>query len=144
MGLIVKSDIYKKAVYHIWPIIINYKITFHEDYNIIFMLIILAKKFKYLDNFSLIHLNHPNSTSNSRKNNDNYYLGALFCGNTLYDYYINSHPKDIEIFIHYYSLFKNVFNKGKYLFPKLYIFLIKKVIFNEYISNEQKNFFKKK
>jgi hypothetical protein len=68
MGFIVKSDIYKKAVYHIWPIIINYKITFHEDYNITFMLIILAKKFKYLDNFALIHLNHPNSTSNSRKN----------------------------------------------------------------------------
>ena len=143
-GLLIKSDIYKKAVYHIWPIIINYKITFHEDYNITFMLIILAKKFKYLDNFALIHLNHPNSTSNSRKNNDNYYLGVLFCGNTLYDYYISNHPKDIEILIHYYSLFKNVFNKGKYLFPKLYIFLIKKIIFNEYISNEQKEFFQKK
>jgi glycosyltransferase involved in cell wall biosynthesis len=47
-GLLIKSDIYKKAIYHLWPLIINYKIVFHEDYTITFMLIILAKKYKYL------------------------------------------------------------------------------------------------
>ena len=57
-GLLIRSDIYKKTIYHLWPLIINYKITFHEDYNITFMLIILSKKYKYLNNFALIHLFH--------------------------------------------------------------------------------------
>jgi hypothetical protein len=50
------------------------------------MLIILAQKYKYLNNFALIHLYHSNSTSKDRDNNDNYYLSFLFCGNTLFDY----------------------------------------------------------
>jgi hypothetical protein len=48
-GLLIKSDIYKKAIYHLWPLIINYKIVYQEDYTITFMLIILAKKYKYLN-----------------------------------------------------------------------------------------------
>jgi glycosyltransferase involved in cell wall biosynthesis len=107
------------------------------------MLIILARKYKYLNNFGLIHLNHQYSTSKNCFNNDNYYLGVLFCGNTLFDYHINNNPKDIEIFTHYYSLFKNDFEKGKKFFPKLYSFLINKAIFNEYLSSKQKEFFLK-
>ena len=82
-GLLIRSDIYKKTIYHLWPLIINYKITFHEDYNITFMLIILSKKYKYLNNFALIHLFHSNSTSKDFINNDIYYLSVLFCGNTI-------------------------------------------------------------
>ena len=41
-GLLIRSDIYKKTIYH---------------------LIILSKKYKYLNNFALIHLFHSNSTS---------------------------------------------------------------------------------
>ena len=140
-GLLIKSDIYKKAIYHLWPLIINYKITFHEDYNITFMLIILAQKYKYLNNFALIHLNHSNSTSKNYENNNNYYLSVLFCGNTLFDYHINNNPKDIKIFINYYNLFKDNFKKGKNLFPKLYNFIMNKVINNEYLSNKQKRYF---
>jgi hypothetical protein len=81
MGFIIKSDIYKRAVYHLWPLIINYKITFHEDYSITFMLIIFAQKYKYLNNFALIHLYHSNSTSKDHLHNDKYYLSVLFCGN---------------------------------------------------------------
>jgi hypothetical protein len=66
------------------------------------------------------------------KNNNNYYLSVLFCGNTLFDYHINNNPKDIKIFINYYNLFKDNFNKGKILFPKLYNFIMNKVINNEY------------
>ena len=142
-GLLIKSDIYKKAIYHLWPLIINYKITFHEDYNITFMLIILAQKYRYLNNFALVHLNHSNSTSLNYENNNNYYLSVLFCGNTLFDYHINNNPKDIKIFINYYNLFKDNFNKGKNLFPKLYNFIMNKVINNEYLSNKQKREFQK-
>lgn len=142
-GLLIKSDIYKKAIYHLWPLIINYKITFHEDYNITFMLVILAQKYKYLNNFALIHLNHSNSTSKNFENNDNYYLNVLFCGNTLFDYHINNNPEDIKIFINYYNLFKDDFNKGKILFPKLYNFIMNKFINNEYLSHNQKKYFQK-
>ena len=80
-GLLIKSDNYKKAIYHLWPIIINYKITFQEDYIITFILILLTKKYKYLNNFGLIHLFHSNSTSKNFIYNKNYYLNVLFCGN---------------------------------------------------------------
>ena len=53
------------------------------------MLIILAQKYKYLNNFALIHLNHSYSTSKNYENNNIYYLSVLFCGNTLFDYHIN-------------------------------------------------------
>jgi hypothetical protein len=127
-----------------WPIIINYKIIFHEDYNIAFMLIILARKYKYLNNFTLIHFKHQNSTSNIYYNKSNFYLGILFCGNTLFDYHINNNPKDIGLFIRYYNLFKNDFNKGKNLFPNLFNFLMNKAVINEYFPNEQKEVFLKK
>ena len=143
-GLLIKTEIYKKAVYHLWPIIINYKITFHEDYTITFMLIILSQKYKYLDNFALIHLYHSSSTSKNFFNNPDFYLSVVFFGNTLFDYHINNNPKDIKIFIHYYSFFKSVFNIAKNLFPKLYYFFINKVLTNEYLPYEQRNYFQKK
>ena len=143
-GLLIKSDIYKKAVYHLWPIIINYKIIFHEDYTIIFMLILLSQKYKYLNHFGLIHLKHLNATSESYYNNKNYYLSLLFCGNNFFDYHINNNPKDIKMFTHFHSLFKIHFNIGKDLFPKLHNLIMNKVINNEYLSKEKKEYFEKK
>ena len=140
-GLLIRSEIYKKAIYHLWPLIINYKITFHEDYSITFMLIILSKKYKYLNNFALIHLFHSNSTSKDFLNNDIYYLSVLFCANTLFDYYINNNPKDIQIFINYYYLFKENFNKSKKLFPNFYNFIMNKVLNNDYLSLQQRQYF---
>ena len=134
-GLLIRSEIYKKAIYHLWPLIINYKITFHEDYSITFMLIILSKKYKYLNNFALIHLYHSNSTSKDFLNNDIYYLSVLFCAN------INNNPKDIQIFINYYYLFKENFNKSKKLFPNFYNFIMNKVLNNDYLSLQQRQYF---
>ena len=55
-GLLIKTDIYKKGVYHLWPIIINYKIINFEDYTMTFMITVLAKTFKFINNFFLLHL----------------------------------------------------------------------------------------
>ena len=142
-GLLIKSDIYKKAIYHLWPLIINYKIIYHEDYTITFIIILFAQKYKYLNNFALIHLLHQNSTSHDHLKKDIYFLSVLFFGNTLFDYHISKNPKDIGIFINYYKLSKVSLNKGKKLFPKLYNFLINKAIINEYLSYEQRKLFKK-
>jgi len=142
-GLLIKNDIYRKAIYQLWPIIINYKITFHEDYTITFMLLILSQKYKYLNNFALIHLVHPKSTSTNHFNNIKYYISVLFFANTLLDYHINKNPKDIVIFNNFYNLYKGIFNIEKNLFPKFYNLLINKVINNEFLSSDQKENYEK-
>ena len=142
-GLLIKSDIYKKAIYHLWPLIINYKIIYHEDYTITFILMILAQKYKYLNHYALIHLLHSNSASHSRFKDDVFFLSVLFYGNTLFDYHINKNPKDIGIFIHFYKYYKGSLNKGKKLFPKLYNYLINNIMINEYLSYKQRKFFQK-
>ena len=82
-GLLIKTDIYKKTIYLLWPIIINYKIKFQEDYIITFMIIILTKRYKYINNFALIHLNHPNSTSSNFDTKNEFYLGIFFALNII-------------------------------------------------------------
>ena len=143
-GLLIKSDIYKKALYHIWPLIINYKIIYFEDYTVTFMIIILSRKYKYLNLFALIHLIHSKSASHNKfKTDKNSPLSAFFFGNSLFEYHINKNPRDIKIFIHYFRYFNKHFIKGKKLFPKIYKFLLKKVINNKYLSDKQKKFFQK-
>ena len=31
-GLLIKTDIYKKAIYHLCPLILNYQLIYYEDY----------------------------------------------------------------------------------------------------------------
>ena len=71
-GLLIKTDIYKRAVYKLWPIIMNYKLTFHEDYTISFMIVSFARRYKYLNNFGLIHLSHSSATSKNFFDNPNF------------------------------------------------------------------------
>ena len=104
---------------------------------------ILAKKYKYLNQFALIHLFHSNSASHGLSKDNIFFLSVLFYGNILFDYHINKNPKDIGIFIHYYKYYKGSLNKGKILYPKLYNFLINNVIINEYLAYKQRKFFQK-
>ena len=139
-GLLIKSELYKKSIYHLWPIIINYQIIFHEDYTISFMLVIYAKRYKYLNNFALIHLSHANAASGNHLNEDEYYLGILFFANTFYDYYIKSNPQDIKILTNYIFLYTNGFKLGSYLFPSLFTHIIRNVLgtSNKYLSDSDK------
>ena len=139
-GLLIKSELYKKAIYHLWPIIINYQLIFHEDYTISFMLVILAKKYKYLNNFAIIHLSHDSAASGNHLNEDEYYLGILFFANTLYEYYIKYNIKDIKVLINYIYFFTQGFSLGSTLFPNLHSYIIRKILsINEkYLSNTDK------
>ena len=56
----------------------NYKLTFHEDYTISFMIVSFARRYKYLNNFGLVHLSHSDATSRNFMKNENYYLGIFF------------------------------------------------------------------
>ena len=68
-----------------------------------------------LNYFALIHLFHSNSASHDFFKDNNCPLSILFFGISLFDYHINKHPRDIEIFTHYYHFFNRAFNKGKKL-----------------------------
>ena len=140
-GLLIKTDLYKKSIYHLWPIIMNYQIIFHEDYTISFMLIILAKKYKYLNRFAILHLIHPNSISNNFINNNEYYLSILFFANIMYKYYIKDNPKDIKILINFINLFLYCFQYGKKLYPNLYNYIINNILKNEFLTDKDKKNF---
>ena len=119
-GLLIKADLYKKAIYKLWPIIMNYQLIFHEDYTISFMIVILSRRYKYLNNFALVHLSHSNAASKNYLENDNYYLGIFFFANNLYNYYIKYHENEIYILLNYVNLFIVEFKKGKSKFPDLF------------------------
>ena len=140
-GLLIKVDLYKKSIYHLWPIIMNYQIIFHEDYTISFMIIILAKKYKYINRFAILHLIHPNSISNNYISNNEYYLSILFFANIIYKYYLKDNPKDINILINFIYLFLNSFKNGKNLYPNLYYYIINNILNNEYLSVKDKEDF---
>ena len=143
-GLLIKTDIYKKAVYNLWRIIINYQIVFHEDYTISFMIVILARNYKYLNNFAIIHLNHIKSASNNHWFNSQYYLGILFFGNILFDFHIKNNPKDIKLAINYIHLFYEEFEKEKQIFPNILKIFTNKILSNHYLSSSDRNFIENK
>ena len=143
-GLLIKTDIYKRAVYKLWPIIMNYKLTFHEDYTISFMIVSFARRYKYLNNFGLIHLSHSSATSKNFFDNPNYYLGIFFFATNLYHYYIKEHEREIYILVNYIYLFLNEFRAGKKIFPALFKYIARLVLNSRYLSIRSKMVFIKK
>ena len=139
-GLLIKSDIYKKAIYNLWPVIMNYQLIFHEDYSISFMIVILSKRYKYLNKFGLIHLIHEESASNNYQKKNNYYLSVLFVSNIIYNFYIKKNEKDIIILINYINLFIDCFQYAKIHFTNFYNLIIKYILKSNYLNeNEKKN-----
>ena len=137
-GLLIKSDIYKKAIYLLWPMIMNYQLIFHEDYSISFMIIILAKRYKYLNKFGLLHLIHEKSASNNFHINNNYYLSVLFVSNIIYNNYIKENEKDIVILINYINLFIDCFQYAKNYIPDFYNHIIKFILKSDYLNENEK------
>ena len=133
-GLLIKTNLYKKVIYELWPIIINYKLVFFEDHTITFMIVILANQYKYLNNFGIIHLAHKKAISNKFLDNEEFYLSLLFFLNNIYDFYIQNHPQDIQIIINFFISMKYYIKRAKNLYPKLFFFIIRKFYFNNILS----------
>ena len=131
-GLLIKADIYKKAIYYLWKIIINYQIIFHEDY--------LSQNYKYINYFSLIHLNNLRSSSNKHWNINEYYLSILLFPIVLSDNYIKNNPTDIKILINFIHLFIKEFTKGKNLYPSIFKTAINKILYNNKLHEDDRNF----
>ena len=140
-GLLIKNDLYKNAIYHLWPLIMNYKIIYNEDYIITSMIAKLAKKYKYINKFILIHLMHSKSTSNNCGEDKEYYLSLYFYVYYLYEFYIKSAPQDIKMIINYIYTDMIGFPKGINLFPEMFNFIIKIILNNDFLLLTEKEEF---
>ena len=135
-GLLIKTDLYKKTVYYLWPVIMNYQLTFHEDYAISFMLVIFAERYEYLNNFALLHLVHQNSASNNFSENKNYYLSVIFISNLICEYYLKNNPKDIKILVNYITLFIDCFQYAKKYYLNFFKYIIRNILNSDYLSKK--------
>ena len=139
-GLLIKSDIYKKAIIYLWPIIINYKLIYQEDYIITFFITILAKKFKYLNEFYLAHLQNNKSPSlNGDLRKKEYEISELLFYNILFEYHVKNNPEDITIILNYLNRLRDA-NRLKMDYPKFFEFVFKK-IFNYFPYEEKKKIY---
>ena len=143
-GNLIRADLYKKVIYNLWPIIINYKIIFQEDYIITFFALIYAKKFKKIRNRILFHFKNIKSASKGYKNNSEYYLSIIFAGNIFYDYHIDYYPQDIPIIINYINYLDKHFERAKYYYPSFFNFFFRKILSNSNLSIEDRKSLKKK
>ena len=143
-GSLIKNDLYKKSIYIMWPIIINYKLAFFEDHTLTVLIVIYAKRYKYLNNFCLIHFTHKNSVSVDFPNNKEFYLSLLFFTNNFFDYYLKYSPEDIRIIFNLFISLDFFSIKAYKTLPNLFFLVFKKIFSNNYLSYEDKiNFIKK-
>ena len=139
-GLFIKSDIYKKAVLTIWPIVINYKLIHLEDYHITFLIVAYVKNFKFMNSYFMVHLSHSKSAGYNREFLKDSTLSHLFFANSMIEYHIKNTPNDISMinnFIYDKRQFMQSFEKNcKGIFN-----LIIKTIY-EYLTYEQKIYYR--
>ena len=132
-GLLIKTDLYKNAIFHLWPFIMNYQIIFNEDYIITTMIAQLAKSYKFINNFALIHLKHLKSISNNCSENNEFYLNLFFYIYYLYEYFIKNNEKAINILINYIYIYLSAFSKGINLFPSMFEYIVQIILNNDYL-----------
>lgn len=137
-GLLINSEIYKKAVYKIWEFIINYQYIYNEDYISTTIIIILSKNYKFLNLFGILHLKHKNETSYNCFAKNEYHLSNILFPNYLNDYIVKNNPKDINLITNYINLNKIYQIKASGLFPKFLDFNIKNIIYNNHLKQSDR------
>ena len=139
-GILIKSDIYKKAIYHMWPLIINYKIIYQEDYTMTFLISILSKKYKYINIFALIHYYHSKNTSKHYYKKREFFLSVLFLAHNMYEFYVKNNPQDVKIILHYLYFSHFIIKYSKNIFQELFKSTMYKLINNDYLKENQKDY----
>ena len=132
-GHLIKANIYKKVIYYLWPIIINYKIIFEEDFLITFFILIYAESSKKIEKKIFFHYDNKESISKVHKDKYERSLSILFVGNIFYDYYIEQNPKDIQIIINYFDFMCIYLKKEKELDHSFFNYLFDKILSNDYL-----------
>ena len=133
-GLLIKSDVYKKAIYYFWPVILNYKFTYYEDYIMTTIIIFFSKNFKFLNNFGLLHIKHKSSAMSVYSKYLLSYL--LLFENVLYKYYIKNNPEDNKIFLYILKKYSHAFKDYYKEYPKLFQESIIPILSNEYLTEK--------
>ena len=141
-GLLIKAELYKKAVHILWPIIINYKFIHFEDYTMTFIIVTLANNFKFLNNYFIVHLSSRDSTGKSKEFKYQYDGSLLLFVNFMIDYYIKYHNEDIKMIYNFLSYKYGLKNRSKRNYPILFNFIFKKIF--EFLTYEEKNNYIKK
>ena len=143
-GNLFNADLYKKVIYYLWPIIINYKIIFQEDLIITFFIMLYSKKLKKINNFLLFHFINKKSASQGFRHNREFLLSVIFAANIYYDFDIDFNPKDIPIIINYIKFIPRFFKPIKKLFPSFFNFFFGKLMTNPLLSLKDKKYLMKK
>ena len=141
-GILIKSKIYKKAIYRIWEFIINYKFIYNEDYISSTIIILLSKNYKFLNLFGIIHLKHENATSFNCYVKGEFHLSNILFPNYLNDYHVKDNPVDVNIILNYINLNKFYQVKASNLYPEFFEFNMRNLFYNNYLlKNEKKEIF---
>ena len=138
-GNLIKTDLYKKVIYNLWPIIINYKIIFQEDFLITFFILIYAQKSKNINNIFYYHYINSRQASYGHHNNPDFFLSVIFAGIIFYDYYINCNPQDFQIIINYINKFKNALKIAQKLYPSFFKHFFGKILTNKHLIKKNKS-----
>ena len=138
-GNLIKANLYKKVIYYLWPIIINYKIIFQEDFLITFFILIYAEKAKKIEKKIFFNYHNKKSISKTYKNKYESSLSIIFVGNIFYDYYIEQNQKDIQAIINYIDFMSIYLKKGKDLHQSFFDYLFEKILSNAYLPKKIKN-----
>ena len=138
-GLLIKKELYKKVILHIWQIIINYRLALFEDYEITFFLLVFAKNFQFINYFFLIHLFHEDSVTFSYVTKKEDYLSQLFVSNNIMNFYLDDHPEDIHIMVNYLEIMKPILDNDQPLYPNFNKYIIRRILQNNYLTYEEKD-----
>jgi len=139
-GNLIRANLYKKIIYNLWPIIINYRIIFQEDYLITFFLLIYAERFKSIQNKFYYYYRHINEVSKGHKLNKEYYLSVILIAIIYFDYFVDYNPQYLKNIINYINYVKKDFKKIKFLFPHLFNYFFTKILTNKHILKQNINF----
>ena len=141
-GLLIKSDLYKKAINILWTNIINYKIIHFEDFTVTFIIVTLVEKFKYLNSFFIVHLFHKNSVTFNDLYKSQYYSSILLFINFMYEYHLKNNKSDIKMLLNLFDNNRSFIKNLRKNFPELFTFVFRKII--NCLKDEEKETFIKK
>ena len=139
-GYLIKANLYKKVIYNLWPIIINYKIIFQEDFLITFFMFIYAQKFLNIKYRLYFYHLHKASASYEFRSNPEYYLSVIFAGIIFYEYYIDFYFQDFQIIINYINLAINEFKMIQILYQSLFNYFFGKILSSKQLLIQDKNY----
>lgn len=137
-GNLIKTDLYKKVIYNLWEIIINYQIIYQEDFLITFFMLIYAQRYKVINDIFYFYFTNENQASRDVNNNPDYYLSVIFAGIIFYDYYINLYSRDLQIIINYIKFLRQDFIKIKNKYPLLFSYFFEKILTNNQLLKRNK------